>query len=198
MLWFIGEKEYIISQIKFERIDLKSVIDNAKAVKGFNVRFITPVYFNTSRGNYPVRIPMPSIMVGNLINLWNSHADNRYNVDDKKLMAWVEAHVYMSGYNLRSVRRTIGKEKPVVGGLGNASYSITMPNTFFYEKYLKGKDLKLTREEMVQDYLDNCRWVEILFQFGEYMNIGSNRTAGMGVIRYYPKRYAILEDFMET
>jgi len=195
---YISEKEYIISQIRFERINVRNIMKIAKPVKGFSIKFVTPAYFNTSKGDYPVRVPMPAVMINNLVNLWNSHADKKFNIDDKAFIAWVEAHMYISGYNLRSVKRTIGKEKPVVGGLGNATYSVSKMNTFFYAKAVKENGLEQSGEDVNQDYLNNCRWLEVLCRFGEYMNIGANRTAGMGVIRYYPKRYASSDDLLEV
>ncbi len=40
------------------------------------------------------------------------------------------------------------------------------------------------------NYLNNdptgvyAQWIDILLQFAEYMNVGGNRTAGCGVVKY--------------
>jgi CRISPR/Cas system endoribonuclease Cas6 (RAMP superfamily) len=194
----IGQKDYYISKINFERINLKTFIDQSKAVKGFNINFATPVYFNTILGNYPVRFPLPELFFGNLINIWNDINDLEFEIERKVLLNWINAHVYISGYKMRSVRREIGKRKPVVGGLGNATYRVTKINKNYYKHFLEELDRKFDYHFVNENYEMNCKWLEVLCKMGEYTNVGGNRTAGMGVIRYYSKYYISEKDYISS
>lgn len=82
----------------------------------------------------------------------------------------------------------MGKRMPVVGGLGNASFQDSKINKNYYIHYLEELNRKYDIDFFNQDYSGNCCWLEILCQLREYTNIGANRTAGLGVIKYYPKQ----------
>lgn len=183
-----GEK-YLISQIKFERIIPEEFLEKAKPVKAFNINFVKPISFNTSMGNYPVRFPIPSLLFGNLANLWNDFSEGYCDVDRDNFLDWVNAHLYISGYKIRSASSEIGKPKPFIGGLGNVSYRVTKINRNYYEHLLEKMELKNNYDFCNQDFRDNCKWLDILCTFGTFTNIGAGRTAGMGVIKYYPKQY---------
>ncbi len=192
----IGEKNYFISRVKFERLNFRTFLEQAKPVKVFSLNFVKSAYFNTSMGDYPVRFPIPNLLFGNLVNIWNDILRSEAGIDRETFINWVNAHVYVSGHKMRTVRTDIGKPKPVVGFLGNASFKVTKINKNYYKHFL----IKLNREydyEFVnEDYSNNCRWLEILCRLGEYTNVGANRTAGMGVIRYYSKFYLSEKDLL--
>lgn len=185
----IGQKIYYISKIHFKRINIQTLIEESKSIKRFNINFVTPIYFNTILGNYSVRFPIPELFFGNLINIWNDINESKCVIEREIFINWLNAHVYISGYKLRSVRREIGKQKPVIGGLGNATYRVKKPNENFYKFYMKKLNHKFDYQFAYEDYKINCKWLEIFCKMGEYTNVGGNRTAGMGVIRYYPKNY---------
>ncbi len=192
----IGEKNYFVSRVKIERLNFRTFLEQAKPVKVFSLNFVKPAYFNTSMGDYPVRLPIPNLLFGNLVNIWNDILRSEAEIDRETFINWVNAHVYVSGHKMRTVRTDIGKPKPVVGFLGNASFKVTKINKNYYKHFL----IKLNREydyEFVnEDYSNNCRWLEILCKLGEYTNVGANRTAGMGVIRYYSKFYLSEKDLL--
>jgi hypothetical protein len=193
----LGEKNYYISRISFEKVHLRGMCEKAKAVRGFNINFATPVYFNTSMGDYPVRFPIPVLLFGNLAHIWNEVAENVAEINRNEFIEWINAHVYITGYKMRSAKREIGKRRPVVGGLGNATYRVNPINKNFYKKRLEALEREYDYEYVNDDYEQNCRWLEILCRFGEYTNVGGNRTAGMGVIRYYPKYYLRERDLIK-
>ena len=193
----IGQKDYYISQIKFERINLSQLIEQAKPIKSFNINFPTSVYFNTSMGDYPVRFPIPNLLFGNLTNIWNDMNKDNSGMDKDNFINWINAHMYISGYNMKSVRREIGKPRPVVGGLGNVTYNIKKINKNYYKHYLERIEREYDYEFVNQDYSGNCKWIEILCKLGEYTNVGGNRTAGMGVMKYYPKKYLLEKDLIK-
>ncbi len=186
----IGQKDYFISNVKFERINIKEqIIDKSRPIRDFNIHFVKPVYFNTSMGDYPVRFPIPLLFFGNLANIWNENISNICKIERKSLLKWINAHVYVSGYKLKTVKAEIGKNKPMAGAIGNASYRITKINKNYYSHYLEELNKQHDIDFINNDYINNGQWLEILCRLGEYTNVGANRTAGMGVIRYYPKRY---------
>jgi CRISPR/Cas system endoribonuclease Cas6 (RAMP superfamily) len=192
-----GQKIYYIASIQFERINIKEkFINRSRPVKRFNINFVRPVYFNTSMGNYPVRFPLPNLLFGNLANIWNDIAIKEGELDRDIFINWLNAHVYASGYRMKTVRATIGKPVPVIGGIGNASYGVTAINRNYYKHYLEQIDRQYDYEFLNEDFENKCRWLEILCYLGEYTNVGANRTAGMGVMRYYPKRYLSSNDFL--
>jgi hypothetical protein len=192
----IGQKDYFISKISFEKINLKNLCEQARPVRGFNINFATPVYFNTSMGDYPVRFPIPSLLFGNLANIWNDVSENSGEINREDFIEWINAHLYITGYKMRSAKREIGKRRPVVGGLGNATYRANPINKNYYKKKLEELERSYDYRFVNDDYEQNCRWLEILCRFGEYTNVGGNRTAGMGVIRYYPKYHMKESDLL--
>ncbi len=192
----LGQKHYYISKIQFERINLRDLMESSNPVKLFHVRFIRPVYFNTSMGDFPVRFPIPSIFFGNLSHIWNNIMSGDCEIDLGDFQDWINAHVYASSYNMRSVRSDIGKPKPVVGGIGNVSYAVSKLNKKYYLHVLESLEKNNDYEHVNQDFSDKCRWLDILCKLGEHTNVGANRTAAMGVMRYYPKDFLSKSDLL--
>ncbi len=193
----IGQKYYYFSKIKIERLDYLLFFKKSRPIKAFSVNFVKPVYFNTSKGDYSVRFPIPILFFGNLTNIWNDISKDTSEIDRKDFLNWINTHLYVSGYRMRSVRVDIGKPQPVVGGLGNASYRVTKINKEYYKRYFEQLNRKYDYELVNQNYSNNCRWLEILCKLGEHTNVGANRTAGLGVMRYYPKSYLSEKNFLE-
>ncbi|MHA1328656.1 MAG: CRISPR system precrRNA processing endoribonuclease RAMP protein Cas6 [Promethearchaeota archaeon] len=186
----LGEKKYIISDVLVEEKSLVDFIKHSKPVINFAIKFITPTCFNTSLGMYVLRFPLPSIFFGNLINIWNMLARSYAEINKEKVINWINAHLYINYYKMRTVKRDIGELEPLYGGIGDINCRITKLNRFFYEKVKKNlKNNSNIDFSIKNDYIENCRWIEILCKFGEYTNVGVNRTAGMGVIKYYPREH---------
>ncbi len=195
----IGQKDYFISSIKFARIDVKrDLVDKSKPIKGFNIQFVKPIYFNTSMGDYSVRFPLPNLLFGNLANIWNDNVSDITLVDRNSFINWVNAHIYISGYKLRTVKSEIGKSKPMIGAIGNASYRVTKINKKYYIHFLDENKSSYDYKMVNEDYRGNCRWLETLCMMGEYTNVGANRTAGMGVIKYYSREYITDRDLVSS
>ena len=147
-------------------------------------------------GDYPIRVPIPISLFGNLATLWNDISKEGSKIDQNNFLNWLNFHVYISGHKIKSVKRDIGKLKPIVGCFGNVSYQVTKINRNYYKHFLNELNRKYDYEFVNDDYSNNCRWLEILCKLGEYTNVGANRTAGLGVIRYYPKKYLSNKDFL--
>ena len=198
----VADKKYRVRNLQIEKIYLEKLIHNSKPVRNFHIHFPTPIHFSTAKGNYPVRFPLPSMIFGNLSKIWNDMIQQTAQIERQDFLNWVNAHCYVSGYEMRSAKYFIKSDQKVAGGHGSMSYRIKKPNKSFYEKFkppniLKNpktkSENKLTienkQEQVKAHYRSNCRWVDLLCRVGEYTNVGRNRTAGMGVIRYFPKNY---------
>ncbi len=193
----LGQKRYFISKIQFERINPIDFMESAQPVINLRIHFFRPVSFNTSMGDYPVRFPIPLIFFGNLANIWNDIMKGTSEVARETLLNWVNAHVYVSSYNMRTVRVNIGKPKPVIGGIGSVSFKVSKINRLYYKHFLEDEDRSYDYEYINADYKSNCCWLDILSRFGEYTNVGVNRTAGMGVIHYYNRNYLSKKDLLK-
>jgi len=194
----IGQKDYFISKINFERLNFREFLRDAGPIKVFSINFVKPVYFNTSMGDYPVRFPIPNLLFGNLTNIWNDILEGEFEIERDSFINWVNAHVFVSGFKVRSVRTDIGKSRPMVGCLGNLTYRVSKLNRNYYKHVLDDLNRKYDYEYVNKDYMGNCRWLEILCKLGEYTNVGGNRTAGMGVMRYYPRYYLSADDLLKS
>ena len=193
----VDHQTFIISNISFDRPNLEQLQHNASPITKVQVHFVTPVYFNTLLGDYPVRFPMPNLFFGNLVHLWNDITHEELQIEREPFIDWVNAHVYISGYKMRSAKRDIGKRAPVVGGLGNATYRVTGINRNYYKTLLDKMDQKYDTEFVNDDYSENCQWLDVLCNLGTYTNVGGNRTAGMGVIRYWVKEQLSKKDLLK-
>ncbi len=194
----LGQKNYYIGKIYFETINLRKIFDDSKPITSFKIKFITPTYFSTSLGDYPVRFPLPSLLFGNLAKIWNTISERTGDIDTDRFINWINAHVYASFYKLIVKKRLIGKPQPVYGCAGYCNYKVQKINKLFYKKLLEEENREYDYEYVNEDYLNNCRWLEILCKIGEYTNVGTNRTAGLGVIRYYPYKYVNKEILIGT
>ena len=192
----VAQKEYIIEDLNIESVKPTVLFHRAKPVKHFHIQFATPCHFNTIHGDYPVRFPMPDELFGNVLTLWKMMAKNvgknPIELNQQNFRAWINAHMYASSFKMRSASYFIQREKQVAGGQGFVAYRITPLDEYYCcGRYNKNKNSLSTSEktEATRDYLTRCRCVEFLARLGEYTNVGGHRTAGMGVIRYFPKAY---------
>ncbi len=194
----IAGKKYCIVRTKIEKIYLDKLFKTSVPVRRFHIHFVTPVHFQTTKGNYPVRFPLPSMLFGNLSALWNAILKETSLIARGHFLRWIDSHCYTSGYKMRSCRYFITTAQKVAGGQGSASYNIKKPNERFYDHFYETQhnpsppveELGESKQEFIEKYhSNNCRWIDLLCRLGEYTNVGGNRTAGMGVMRYFPKKY---------
>jgi len=189
----VAEKKYMIEKCKVEKISYETIFNCMAPIYHFYIDFITPVHFQTSRGAYPIRFPLPEVIFGNLSTIWNNLTEISVKIDRKNFLKWINAHCYASGYRMKSSEYYISSTQKVAGGIGFVSYQVKKPNKNFYEHYepYRKEDIAIDsiKNEINNHYRSNCCWIDLLCRFGEYINVGRNRTAGMGVIRYHPKNY---------
>ncbi|MHA1784921.1 MAG: CRISPR system precrRNA processing endoribonuclease RAMP protein Cas6 [Candidatus Helarchaeota archaeon] len=151
---------YLLVKIGFEKISYQEMIKNARIIKKFNIKFITPTYFTLKGRKLDLKIPLPENLFGNLGTLWNAHVFKSEQIPLDELINYVKSSVSISSFRLETRFADIGKKFAKSGCVGWCNYLI----------------------ENTDDPLNV--WLDILLNFAEYSNIGGNRTAGMGVVRY--------------
>jgi hypothetical protein len=97
---------------------------------------------------------------------------------------------------MRTAKSDIGKTRSIAGGIGNITYRISKINKSYYKDRLKILNHKYDPAYVNAHYSEACCWVDILSKLGTYTNVGGNRTAGLGVIRYFPKNYLSKQDLL--
>lgn len=186
----IAGKQYEIQGLKTEEIHLEDLMKASAPVRHFHISFVTPVYFRTPHGDYPIRFPMPSLLISNILKIWNILSKETSPLDSYDLIRWVDIHCFPSGYKMKTSKYYIRNTQTVAGGLGFVSCRINKPNTHYYKKHLAlNRQEEDKASEIDSHYRTNCQWIDLLCRVAEYTNVGGNRTAGMGVIKYYPKSY---------
>ncbi|MEM1548391.1 MAG: CRISPR system precrRNA processing endoribonuclease RAMP protein Cas6 [Thermoproteota archaeon] len=169
--------EILVSQQSFEKI-----MEEAKPVRRFEVFFRTPCYFRQSLPRNPPNpvlkavkppyraVPLPDIylMFRNLIRLWKRFSGMSFEYGEyANWIGWGGIALAGFPYGIRTVRvyEHPTSNKWAMGFVGRVRFSI--PKDMFSEKF--------------------SRFTDALMRFAEYSNIGGNRTAGFGVVKYLPK-----------
>jgi len=152
--------EFMMVRINFESIPLVNLMREPQQVVKFQLRFLMPTYFNIRDRPMDMRFPEPVFLFPNLAKVWNQYAAAECQVDEGEFYQWVSQHVSVSSYKLQTRPVKIDRQVKVFGCVGWARYLNNDPANMY------------------------ANWVDILLRFAEYVNVGGNRTAGCGVIRY--------------
>jgi len=179
-------RECRLVSIEYSQLDATKLVEEAKAVEKFAVRFRSPTYFRRTPvdvqkmfpsakkikaptpnlyRSYP--LPDPVLLFRSLLRLWRAFSGASTRIPANEFKEWVESGgVALSGYPdaIRTVRvyEHPTTNKWVVGFVGEVHFSL--PKDLYSEKYAKV--------------------VDTLLRFGEYTNVGGGRSAGLGVINY--------------
>ena len=156
----IGGWEFLLGRIKFENIPMMSFMRSPKRVVKFRVRFLTPTYFNIRDRKFDIRLPESIFLFPNIAKIWNQFAPHGCQLNENELYQWVSANVFPSSFELRTRRLNIGKKTTKSGCVGWANYLV------------------------IDHKNDYSNWLDILMRFAEFVNVGGNRTAACGVIKY--------------
>lgn len=168
---------FTMENIAHGSIDLREIFNHAVPIKKFTIYFPKPTYFNTSRGNYPVRLPIPEVLFSNLCTLWNRLSNGHQDIEEKAFIDWVNTHLYLTGHEIKTIPAPIGKSVSAVGFRGHTSYCIQDMNLTHYET--------MSVREAKEDFYSKAIWTDFLCKMGQYTNVGVNRTASFGVMNYY-------------
>ncbi|MEM2930782.1 MAG: CRISPR system precrRNA processing endoribonuclease RAMP protein Cas6 [Thermoproteota archaeon] len=174
-----------VTEVSVNQQSFEKIMEEAKPVRRFEVFFRTPCYFRRSvqtdspdpvskavRPPYrAVPLPETSLMFRNLARLWRRFSGLTFDYRD--YATWVDrGGVTLAGFP-RGIRTIRVYEHPksnkwVMGFMGAVRFST--PTDMFSEKF--------------------ARFTDALMKFAEYSNIGGNRTAGFGVVKYISKDLA--------
>ncbi|MHA1876625.1 MAG: CRISPR-associated endoribonuclease Cas6 [Promethearchaeota archaeon] len=155
--------EFKVFSISIRKTSTAELFHNKNPLsKKYTLQFLTPTYFNLAKQDFPLRFPDPRYLYMNLANLWNSFNEDGILINQEEFFSWVENHVSISGYNLKTRSAYIAKGAPKIGFKGWVHF-------------------QLSGEENYQ------KWIDVLSSFAEYSNVGSGRTAGFGCVKYFPK-----------
>ncbi|MBO3800614.1 MAG: CRISPR system precrRNA processing endoribonuclease RAMP protein Cas6 [Candidatus Brockarchaeota archaeon] len=171
-----------IAEVQVNQISFEKILEEAKPVRRFEVLFRTPCYFRrsvTTDSSNPVlknvrppyrAVPLPeaSLMFRNLARIWRRFSG--MSLDYRDYVSWVDrGGVALAGFpsGIRTIRvyEHPKSNKWAMGFVGAVRFSI--PGDMFTEKH--------------------ARFTDALMRMAEYSNVGGNRTAGFGVVKYFPK-----------
>lgn len=156
----LAEGEFKVVSIEIKKKTVKELLmEQEQLPSTFSLSFLTPTYFNIAKQEFPMRYPDPRYVFMNLATLWNAFNEEQAMVDKTGLFSWLENHISINAYNLSTHSVYIAKNAPKIGFKGWVRY-------------------QLSGEE------DYRRWIHALAQFAEFSNVGANRTAGLGCVKY--------------
>ncbi len=160
MKLLLAEGEFKVVSIEIKKKNVKELLmEKEQLPSTFSLSFLTPTYFNIAKQEFPMRYPDPRYVFMNLATLWNAFNEEQAMVDKTGLFSWLENHISINAYNLSTHSVYLAKNAPKIGFKGWVRY-------------------QLSGEE------DYRRWIHALAQFAEFSNVGANRTAGFGCVKY--------------
>ena len=162
--------ELTIDSIRVKARTFEELLEEASSTESFMIRFQTPTYLSKWGVEFHEGFPHPVAVFSNLLKLWNTFSPIKF--DRRTFRDWVDKSIAVSGYSLRRPIKPIdiGRGRAVSGFRGWCAY-----------RFFPYKDYKGTMNE------NHLKLIHTLCRFGEFSNIGGNRTGGFGVIKYLPK-----------
>ena len=151
---YLNQLPIRIYQIELATIPLIYKID--KATGKYYLRFLTPMQFLTLEDNI-MPFPTPEKLFRSLSSSWNNLLP-QYQMDIETVIELAKKHMYIRAYELKTAEVDLGKSGVQVG--------------------FKGWMQLIVRDiEPIEQ-----KWLPQLLLFGQIMNVGRFRTAGMGQI----------------
>ena len=158
----LGKTTYTMFRVGMKEIGYRDLLEHSHPVRACRVQFLSPTYFNSDTHSFNIKLPLPGLVFKNLAQMWNEFTAHQVDVDVPRFIDWVTKSVEISSFDMRTVPVTLGKGRSISGMQG-------------WLKYRLGDSIEGFE-----------RWVDCLLDLARYTNVGGNRTAGMGMIRYLP------------
>lgn len=153
---FIIDTMFKTASIIIKTEDFTKVPD----IKILRIDFATPTHLSNIRSKFDTLFPEPTSVFPNLMRIWDSCMPDKFGKDiHTKYKAWIEKNVTISAYDLHTLTVFSGKSMKI-GFIGWSNYRI----------YDDKSEFSLTTNKLAK--------------FAEYSNVGMERTAGFGVVRY--------------
>lgn len=181
----IGEFAFSLEGIEAGPIDLEALYKSRHPVQIFSLFFPKPTYFNTSYGDFPVRTPIPEVIYSNILSLWEKVSGEKGTLLANPFLEWLNTHLYIRELELKTRKAYIGRKRVVGGFTGTLTMRLKKPNLHYFKKKVGFKDL----EHVWELHLNYAGWIEFLSKIAEYTNVGVNRTASLGVVKYTPLKH---------
>ncbi|MEM2541294.1 MAG: CRISPR system precrRNA processing endoribonuclease RAMP protein Cas6 [Candidatus Methanomethylicia archaeon] len=186
----IGNTEAKLTNLSVIVLDPKRILEEAKPLRSFSISFLSPTFLRQSltkkccqycpnlkikcphlkqyRYYRYIPLPDPYLIFRNLLRLWRKYTG--ISLNHKEYIDWLlKGGIAVAGYRkLKTVRVYEHPTTPKwsVGFIGEVMFNL--PEDTYDEEMAKT--------------------THTLLKFGEHSNIGGNRTAGFGVIRYQQKQ----------
>jgi CRISPR-associated endoribonuclease Cas6 len=186
----VKDAEAKLIELSVSTLDPKRVLEEAKPVKSFSIHFLSPTFFRQSLTkkccqycpNLKIKcpylkcfkhyryipLPEPYLMFRSLLRLWRKFTGIDLNY--REYVEWLlKGGIAVAGFpNLKTVR------------------VYEHPTTPKWSVGFKGKVLFNLPEDTYSEEMAKTTYT--LLKLGEHSNVGGNRTAGFGVIKYQPKQ----------
>ncbi|MBD3215093.1 MAG: CRISPR system precrRNA processing endoribonuclease RAMP protein Cas6 [Candidatus Lokiarchaeota archaeon] len=163
--FLVSSQTFLLKKVVFEDISISTILKKARPVKSFIMNFIEPTYFKTTRSKNVVRLPIPELIFSNLLNLWNEYYSSEINIEEFPFLQWVNREIYPSSLKIKTISKEMGETIPAAGIVGWTNFEITKNESNY------------------------AKLIDAFCRLGELSNIGANRTAGFGVIKYRSKEF---------
>lgn len=186
----VRDAEAKLIELSVSTLDPRRALEEAKPARSFSIYFLSPTFFRQSlakkccqycpniKAKCPhlkhfkhyryIPLPDPYLMFRSLLRLWRKFTG--VDLNHREYIEWLlKGGVTVAGYpKLKTVR------------------VYEHPTTPKWSVGFKGKVLFNLPEDTYSEEM--AKTTHTLLKFGEYSNVGGNRTAGFGVIRYQPKQ----------
>jgi len=155
--------ELTTSHVELDRVTFLDLAVDSSTFD-FSLRFLTPTCFSAWGSDDHHLFPDPVKIFPNLLRLWNHFCPSHAIPRTSTYYDWVARNIIVAGYRLHTRVVRLGEQRRVAGFTGICHYRI-----------------RRTPQNQALAAFTNT-----LCRFGELTNVGNNRTAGFGVIRYLP------------
>lgn len=151
-----------ISSLSISIKEYATIIKESKNIEAFRLYFKTPTYLASLGAGFHCLFPDPQKVFLSLMRLWNQYSTTKKHTEEevKKYRDWLVENLGVTQHKLQT-QLVIMKVKKVTGFMGWTTYKMKKMDTW-------------------------NKTTSILARFAEYSNVGGNRTAGFGVVKFVP------------
>jgi CRISPR-associated endoribonuclease Cas6 len=159
--------EFSMKKIDFERKSPPDMMNEwTECIDEYNgspirirFNFKTPTQLSNYGSDKAFLLPTPEKVFTGLLRIWNTVENATHLETTSEFYDWVSESIYISGYNMRTVKVRLGRKRSIIGFIGDIVYNIDSDEAALVNLVLG------------------------LANFAEICNIGKNRTAGFGKVQ---------------
>lgn len=152
----IYDTAFKVASLTVRSADFAKVED----ASAFRMVFDSPTHLAKMGSQYDQLFPEPDAIFPNLMRMWDQFMPEKFGKEiHGKYREWLAENMAVSGYDLRTI--TVKGKSLKIGFVGWIAYRMDDKGTGF------------------------SRVTSKLARFAEYSNVGMERTAGFGVVKYF-------------